>query len=421
MTEAMDRDGENSMVDVPERENEDLVITVIREPERTSEHTPSWAERVAQTELTPSHSDASFRPSYPNHLRSEIMAFDGELPDKSLGELPVNDQQRFLRLNIVPNRPCSATFTLADNTVDSKYILDKIVSMGISKTQVACIQRSRSGQVNVTFSKADLRDLFLSKLSTTFQQRPTVPRQAWQSGTFVTVRDAPWELSDKLIQHRLEQFGIVHSIRRAFNQSLLPERIPDGRRVLRMTITEPIPPFMRFGPFLVRIFYPEQPRVCWKCGSPEHIGRSCPYHYCFNCDESGHLAYACEKRLKCSLCKAEDHLAIDCPGNWGRRTRAQRTPRRTEEPPEDQEEFAQQDQEEESICEDDESSQRQSNDSGASSDDNSDDNMEREEGVSDIEQFSTSEDSNVSPSQRKRGAMPEAHVKKKSRTEDPPP
>ena len=174
---------------------------------------------------------------------------------------------------------------------------------------------SRSGQVNVTFSKADLRDLFLSKLSTTFQQRPTVPRQAWQSGIFVTVRDAPWELSDKLIQHRLEQFGIVHSIRRAFNQSLLPERIPDGRRVLRMTITEPIPPFMIFGPFLVRIFYPEQPRVCWKCGSPEHIGRSCPYHYCFNCDESGHLAYACEKRLNCSLCKAEDHLAIDYPGN----------------------------------------------------------------------------------------------------------
>ena len=121
------------------------------------------------------------------------------------------------------------------------------------------------------------------------------------------------------------------------------------------------------------------------------------------------------------MCKAEDHLAIDCPGNWGRRTLAQRTPRRTEEPPEDQEEFAQQDQEEESICEDDESSQRQSNDSGASSDNNSDDNMEREEGVSDNEQFSTSEDSDISPSQRKRGAMPEAHVKKKSRTEDPPP
>ena len=47
--------------------------------------------------------------------------------------------------------------------------------------------------------------------------------------------------------------------------------------------------------------------------------------------------------------------------------------------------------------------------------------MDEEDGVSNIEQFSTSEDSNVSPSQRKRGARPEAHVKKKSRTEDLPP
>ena len=258
MAEATDRDVEIQMVDVPEREKEDLVITVNREPERIRDDSPSWAEWVAQAEHTPSHSDESFRPAYPNHLRSEIMAFDGELP---------------------------------------------------------------------------------------------------------------------------------------------------------------IPPFMRFGPFLFRIFYPDQPRVCWKCGSPEHIGRSCPYHYCFSCDQSGHLAHACEERLKCSLCKAEDHLTIDCPGNWGRRTHAQRNPRRTEEPPEDPEELPQQDQEEESI-EYDEASQQQSNDSEASSDDRSDD-MYEEEGVSDIEQFSTSEDSNISPPQRKRGARPEANVEKKSRTEDP--
>lgn len=133
----------------------------------------------------------------------------------------------------------------------------------------------------------------------------------------MTARDAPWELLDKLIQQRLEQFGVFHSIRRAYNQSLLPERIPDGRRVLRMSITEPIPTFMRFRPFLVRIFYPDQLRVCWKCGSSEHIRRACPNHYCFNCDKSGHLAYACEERLKCLLRKAEDHRVKDCPGNWG--------------------------------------------------------------------------------------------------------
>ena len=71
------------------------------------------------------------------------------------------------------------------------------------------------------------------------------------------------------------------------------------------------------------------------------------------------------------------------------------------------------------MYEDDESSQWQSDDSGTS-DNRSDDNTDEEDGVSNIEQFSTSEDSNVSPSQRKRGTRPEAHVKKKSRTEEPP-
>ena len=37
-----------------------------------------------------------------------------------------------------------------------------------------------------------------------------------------------------------------------------------------------------------------------------------------------------------------------------------------------------------------------------------------EEGVSDIAQFSSSGESNASPSQRKQGARPEEHIKKKS-------
>jgi len=175
-------------------------------------------------------------------------------------------------------------------------------------------------------------------------------------------------------------------------------------------VAERIPPFMTFGQFLVQIFYPDQPRVCWKCGSPEHIGRSCPKYYCFDCDQFGHVAHACKEHLKCSLCKADDHLVIDCLGNWGGRTRAHRTPNRTEEPLEDQlEEAAQQDQEE-SICEDDDSSQLQSNYSEASSgDEGTDDKMhEGEEGVSNIKQFSSSENSNASPSQRKWGARREA-------------
>lgn len=39
----------------------------------------------------------------------------------------------------------------------------------------------------------------------------------------------------------------------------------------------------------------------------------------------------CDERIKWPLCKPEEHLAVDCPGNWSRQTRLQRSPRRVEE------------------------------------------------------------------------------------------
>ena len=67
---------------------------------------------------------------YPSHLRSEVDSFDRMLPNTTLGELSCTEQLRLFRLNGLPDRPCSARFTLPDNTIDSKTILDKIVSRG---------------------------------------------------------------------------------------------------------------------------------------------------------------------------------------------------------------------------------------------------------------------------------------------------
>ena len=157
--------------------------------------------------------------------------------------------------------------------------------------------------MDVTFTRKEDRELFLSKVALVINWRPATIRPAYESSVFVTVQDAPWELPDDLIIRRLGQFGSVYSIRRAYNQSLLPEKVHDGRRVLRMSVRHDIPCFMKFGPYLLRIFYPGQPKNCWKCASPDHIGRECPDSFCFNCDQSGHQAHACEERIKCSLCK----------------------------------------------------------------------------------------------------------------------
>ena len=78
--------------------------------------------------------------------------------------------------------------------------------------------------------------------------------------------------------------------RQAYNKSLVPEKVHDGQRVLRMGLRRNIPSFIKFGPFLVWVFYPGQPKHCWKCSPPDHIGRECPFHFCFNCERCGHIA-----------------------------------------------------------------------------------------------------------------------------------
>lgn len=324
----------------------------------------------------------------------------------------------------------SDRFTLADNSVDSKTILDKIITMGIPRTHVTCIQRFRSGQVDVRFAIRELRELFLSKVATTFERRPTAPRLTWQSGIYMTVRDAPWELPDDLIKQHLQKIWD-----RLFDSTGLYSK-PLTRKSARWTAGPPYgreaanPPFMKFGPFVARIFYLEQPRVCWKCNSPDDIGRACPEHHCFNCDHTGHQSHTCEERIKCSLCKSEEHLAIDCPGNWGRRTLAERTPHREDDSKahdETDKELTSQASGHTSGTEED--SERDRDDSQRDEEDeiNDDDpqtdeggeTIEVEEDSEVIEQFTSSEPDTDPPlPQRKRGGRVAKHVKKKSRIEE---
>ena len=315
------RDEANLTID-PER-SEDMEVSA----ERTSDDTRVWADVVQE-----SHMRQPVRASYSAQLRSEIESFDGSLPSSRLGELSAMDQQRFFRLNGVPDRPCSARFNLTDNSVDSRELMEQIVSMGIQRNHVKCIQRFRTGQVDITFLCKEDRDLFLSKAAVTINRRGMSTCPARESGIFVTLYNAPWELGEEIITRRLSPFGQIHYFHRAYNQSLLPERVHDGRRVYRMTLTSDIPCFLKFGPSLVKVYYPNQPKACWKCASPEHIGRECPEHFCFNCDETGHEASECLHRIKCSLCRSEEHLAVHCAGNWGRCPSPRRSPHRAEEP-----------------------------------------------------------------------------------------
>ena len=149
-------------------------------------------------------------------------------------------------LNILPQRPCTAHFSLSDKDTSLSQVFADLKNCGIRAAAVRCLQRNPNGFVSVTFSTSEYRDLFLRKSS--FIRRH---RNSSSTCTFVVVYDTPFELSDEALAHRLGRYGSVLGFRRCNLQGY--EGIKHGTRVVRMELSESIPSFLSFGRKLLRV------------------------------------------------------------------------------------------------------------------------------------------------------------------------
>ena len=164
--------------------------------------------------------------------------------------------------SVTPEQVTSAFFTLPDPNATMQHIFDALLTDGIPTSAVRCLQRLPNGKVDITFGTQEMRDQFLRK------------------------------------------------------SAFIVNRRPYGRRHIRMDIHTDIPSFLRFGKFLLRVFYEGQPRTCRRCNSPDHLAKDCKNTFCFNCDSIGHVSKQCPSNVKCCICKEESHKAIDCQLSW---------------------------------------------------------------------------------------------------------
>ncbi|XP_064422299.1 zinc finger CCHC domain-containing protein 3-like [Latimeria chalumnae] len=61
------------------------------------------------------------------------------------------------------------------------------------------------------------------------------------------------------------------------------------------------------------LFYPGQPRKCYKCGEQDHFSAACKQIICRNCGVTGHSTKECRENIRCNLCNEEGHYYINCP------------------------------------------------------------------------------------------------------------
>lgn len=201
--------------------------------------------------------------------------------------------------NNLPKRSCSVFFKIAASELNIGTLVQDLSKIGILSSSLRCLQKVSGGGYVGTFSNASDRQIFASKSSTVVRpQREIVT---------VYVHDAPFELPDKALKHRLESYGEVLRITRGRYSDCVD--VETGIRCVKMHIDTAIPSFIRFGCRLVRTLYDGQVRTCRRCNLPGHQARECKEKICFNCDHVGHEAPDCEKDILCSICKDPSHLA----------------------------------------------------------------------------------------------------------------
>ena len=228
-------------------------------------------------------------------------------------EYPSRQERVRFSENVMPQRPRTAFFT-PSRTTTARSVFEALQNADIDATEISCLQRKMNGEVTVTFKTISAKEKFLRLNSLQVDAEHFALQDVDKPLTFLTIYDAPFELSDLAIIKRLAPYCEVLHYRRG-KHSLAPN-IYNGLRHYRVRISKPIPSFLRFGKFQVFVKHSGQVPTCRKCNRPGHFSNVCPNRVCFNCEGLGHEARDCPCPVVCCLCKEEGHLGINCIYSW---------------------------------------------------------------------------------------------------------
>ena len=197
-----------------------------------------------------------------------------------------------------------------DTIVTSQAIIESFDAAGIEIDTITSIQWKASNRMwVVSFEDQWAKEMALEVSSVEIGGTTVFLGDCKNRLVLVKVYEAPAELPDTVVIGRLSHYGRVMSFRR----DKIAQFIESGVRTARMALHRPIPSIINLAGEYVRVWYPNQPKTCRNCGSPDHLVKDCNSVRCFNCEQPGHRLENCEEPSKCTVCKSVDHRLAECP------------------------------------------------------------------------------------------------------------
>ncbi|PFX15801.1 hypothetical protein AWC38_SpisGene19973 [Stylophora pistillata] len=182
-------------------------------------------------------------------------------------ENQIQRQEHIFNENSMPQRPKTAFFT-PDRQTTARSVFDAFANCKVSPTDIQCLQRKLNGKVVVTFKSITAKENLLRLNSLNINSENYALQDIDKPLTFLTIYDAPFELSDLVIIKRLTPYCNVLNYRRG--KHMYAPNVYNGLRHYRVRISKPIPSFLRFGKDQIFIKYSGQTPTCRKCNRPVH-------------------------------------------------------------------------------------------------------------------------------------------------------
>ena len=195
-------------------------------------------------------------------------------------------------------------------------VLKALNNDGFTTNHIRCLQRKPSGEIYVTFWTADLHDKFIQQRSFSLTGKPHVANDADGSTVFLTIYDAPYELPDTAIIHRLQPIDEVLWYRRG------SFRAHDGAFIglchFHVRVLNAIPSYLCFSKLLLRLSHDGQVPTFRRCNHRGHLASACGNSVCFDCDGLRNTTHDCVKPMYRCICKSGQHLTRSCSFSYHR-------------------------------------------------------------------------------------------------------